>query len=317
LIGLALLAGCGGVTAASADGGITGAGDAPVEQPAVTVEGGCNQLAQALCDAIKGCAPILIEILYGDEGTCVARSALSCKTDQGVPNITRTPADLVTCAQAVPASSCPDLLAGIYPDACAPKPGTIDNGAACGSNLQCKSTYCNKTDACGVCSPRQAAGGACATNDGCAKGLVCANMACVAPASLGQPCTLPAQPCRGDLYCTSAKTSGVCATKIGPGGPCVDNPGDACDFSKAAVCNTLANPNVCVAITVAKPGSMCSLASKTGCVGGIAPCSNVLLGGICASPAQDGEACGGNAVCIPPATCVNKICRLPSAPECH
>jgi hypothetical protein len=27
--------------------------------------------------------------------------------------------------------------------------------------------------------------------------------------------------------------------------------------------------------------------------------------------------CGGNAVCIPPATCENKICRLPSAPDCH
>jgi hypothetical protein len=303
---------CGGVTAAADGGGA----DAPVESHVVTNEEGCNQVAKALCDALNACAPILVQEQYGDEATCISRAALSCVTEQGIAGISRTPNDLVTCASAAAAVMCPDVLAGNFPSACDVKPGTVANGVACGSNLQCQSTYCNKTDACGVCGPRQAAGGTCTTNDGCKKGLVCANQLCVTPAGPGQACNLPATPCRADLYCSSAKASGTCMAKVGAGAPCVDNPGDACDFSKAAVCNTLANPNVCVTITIAKPGNACSLGSKTGCVGGIAPCSDILFGGICANPAEDGAACGGNAVCIPPATCVNKVCRLPSAPNC-
>jgi hypothetical protein len=308
------------VTAASPDGGGGGAGggsaDAPVEMAPVTTEEACHQTAQALCERLNTCAPFFVQEQYGSADTCVARVALSCGTDQSTAGITRTPDDLVACAKAAGMVSCADALAGNFPAECDVKPGTVINGAACGSNLQCQSTYCNKTDACGVCGPRESAGGTCASNDGCKKGLVCANMACVAPAGPGQACNLPTQPCRSDLYCSSAKAPGTCMAKLGPGAACVDNPGDACDFTKGGVCNTLANPNVCVTLMVAKPGDACSLGSKTGCVGGIAPCSNILLGGVCANPAEDGAACGGNGVCIPPATCVNKICRLPSVPDC-
>jgi hypothetical protein len=311
LLGLAAAGGgCGGVTAAAPDGGGSDA-------PAVTIDEACSQVSQALCDALNGCAPILVQILYGDEATCVSRSLLTCMTDQSAPGVTRTASDLVTCAKAAATVACADALSGNFPAACDVKPGMVINGMACGTDLQCQSTYCNKTDTCGVCGPRQAAGGACTATAGCMKGLVCANAMCVAPATMGKPCNLPNQPCRSDLYCTSPNGSGSCAAKIAGGGPCMDNPSDACDFSKAAVCNRLANPNVCVTIKVAKPGDACSLASTTGCVGGVDPCSNLLLGGLCANPAQDGEACGGNSVCVPPATCVNKICRLPSSSNCH
>jgi hypothetical protein len=315
LIGLAATAaaaGCGGVTAASPDGG---GGDAAVEMHVVTTEEGCNQVAKALCDALNACAPVFVEEQYGDEATCISRTALVCMTDQGLPAITRTPDDLVACAQVAPGTSCADALAGRFPAACQIKPGTTANGLACGSNLQCQSGYCNKTDACGVCGPRQAAAGGCTSNDGCMQGLVCANKTCVAPAELGKPCNLPNQPCRSDLYCTSSSGSGTCAARIESGGPCADNPGDACDVFKGNICNT--QDHTCLTINIAKGGEKCGILSKTACVGGIAPCSN-LLSGVCANPAQDGETCGdaNNAVCVPPATCVNKVCRLPSAPNC-
>jgi hypothetical protein len=327
-------AGCGGVTAAAPDGGAgsggaaatpdgggagsAGTADAPVEAaPPVTVMDGCNQVATALCDSLNRCFPVFVVEQYGDEATCISRSALSCMTDQSVEGIARTPDDLVACAKAAPSTACSDAIAGLFPAACEPRPGTVANGVACGSSLQCQSTYCNKTDACGVCGPRHDAGGDCSVNEGCNKGLVCANKVCVAPAALGQPCNLPSQPCRLDLYCTAASGPGTCAARIEAGGSCADNTSDACDTFKGAVCNTIAKANTCVTINVAKGGQACSLASKTACVGGIAPCSDLLFGGVCASPAQDGDACGGNAVCVPPATCVNKICRLPSATACH
>jgi hypothetical protein len=297
---------------ASACGGVSSA----TPPASVTIEQGCNQVAQALCDALNRCAPVFVQEQYGDATTCVSRTALSCMSDQGLPNVLRTPDDLVRCAQAAPGTSCADALAGKLPSACETKPGALANGVACGSNLQCASAYCNKTDACGVCGPRADVNGACTVNDGCTTGLACANNACVKPAELGQPCNLPSQPCRTDLYCTAKNGAGTCAARVENGGSCSDNTGDACDVFKGAVCNTLANANTCVTINIAKPGEACSLASKTACVGGIAPCSNILLGGVCALPAQDGTMCGGNDVCIPPATCVNKVCRLPSAPNC-
>jgi hypothetical protein len=294
-------AGCGGVSAAMDAG--------------ATAEEGCSQVAKSLCDALNACAPVFIQEQYGDEATCISRATLSCMTDQSTGGIARTPDDLVACAKAASGISCTDALAGNLPSACDPKPGTIVNGMACGSNLQCQSTYCNKTDACGVCSSRQDVGHACSTNDGCNKGLVCASSVCVKPAGPGEACNLPSQPCRSDVACSSSKAPGMCVPRVGAGGACADN-SDLCDFTKGAICNTLANPNACITINIAKPGDMCSLASKTACVGGVGPCSDVLFGGICANPAEDGAACDNKSVCIPPATCVNKVCRLPSAPNC-
>jgi hypothetical protein len=309
LLGLAatIAAGCGGVTAAS-DGGN--------DAPAVTTEEACNQVGKALCDALNGCAPFFVSEQYGDEATCITRAALSCMTDQGTSGIARTPNDLVACAKAAAGISCTDALSGNLPAACDPKPGTIINGMGCGSNLQCVSTYCKKTDACGVCAARQDANGPCATNDACNKGLVCASSVCVKPSAMGEACNLPGQPCRADLACSSSMAPGTCVAKSGAGAACADN-SDLCDFTKGSVCNTLANPKVCITINIAKPGDKCGLGIKTGCVGGIAPCSDLIFGnGVCANPAQDGAACGGNDVCIPPATCVNKVCRLPSASTC-
>jgi hypothetical protein len=293
--------GCGGVSA----------------NAGVSADEGCGQMATALCNALNACAPVFVQEQWGDATTCVARAKLSCTTDQGIPSITRTPDDLVACAKMVPSLSCADALAGKYPAACQPKPGMIANGAACGSNLQCTSTYCNKTDTCGVCSPRGAAGGACTVNEGCMNGLVCANKACVAPAEMGGACNLPGQPCRADLYCSASAGAGTCLARVEVGGSCAGNTGDACDVFKGAVCNTVFNANTCVTIMIAKGGDACGLAIKTACVGGVAPCSNPLTTGTCANPAQDGATCGGSAVCLPPATCVSGICRLPSTPDCH
>jgi hypothetical protein len=320
--------GCGGVTAAAPDGaagtgpagsGAAGSdaaagGDAPVEVAPVTTDEGCALVAKSLCDALDGCASTPLKVLYADKATCIARATLSCKTDQAVEGNSRTADDLVKCAQQVGTASCGDLLAGTFPDICRVKPGKTIDGMPCGSDWQCSSAYCRKTDAkCGVCGPRAALAADCTVDAGCVKGLVCANKKCAAPGGPGADCNLPNQPCRNDLYCTTMTGAGKCAAKLGAGGACMDN-SDACDFVKGVICNP-AN-HVCEPISVAKGGEACGLGMKTICVGFIAPCSNILAGGVCANPAADGATCGGNAVCVPPAECVGAVCRLPSAPEC-
>lgn len=320
-------AGCGGVTAVAPDGGgagnvgstggagTGGGADAAVEREAVTTEKGCKAVAKGLCDALDGCAPAYLKALYGDKSICAARVELGCTTDQMVPGIKRTPDDLVACSEAVGQATCADLLAGHMPAACATIPGATINGMSCGSDWQCQSTYCNKTDKCGVCGPRQAAGADCTADAGCKEGLVCANKRCVTPSGPGAACNLPNQPCRNDLYCTAKTGSGTCAAHVGAGGSCADSD-DACDFVKGVICNNTSK--TCDTFNIAKGGEQCGLGIKTICVGLIEPCSNILLGGVCANPAQDGEACGtAGKKCVPPANCVNGACRLPSALDCQ
>jgi hypothetical protein len=324
-LGLVVVApACGGVTPLANDGGGAGAGggadaglDGPLEAAPLTTDEGCDQEAKALCDSLNGCAPIALQVYYGDEATCIARASLSCKTDQSVGGITRTADDLSSCARALATASCADLLADNYPAACQMNPGTVVNGAACGSDWQCGSSFCNKTTMCGVCSPRAAVGGDCTADDGCAQELVCANKKCAKPAGPGEDCNLPGQPCRSDLYCPTSNGSAKCAAKVGAGGACADSD-QACDLVKGVFCNPI--DHTCETLSVAKGGDACGLAMKTICVGFIAPCSNFLTSGVCANPAQDGEACGmGGKVCVPPATCDPNmnVCRLPSAPDCH
>jgi hypothetical protein len=328
---LVLLAlGCGGVTPSTGTGGSSGNGggagsggspsDAAAEVAPVTVSEACSQVAHALCERIDSCSPTTLKLFYGDRATCATRAALGCMTDQGVAGTTRTPEDLVACAAALAPTGCAELLANHYPAACDIKPGTAINGTACGSDWQCMSSYCGKTDACGVCGPRQPAGGDCTVDGGCLKGLVCANKKCVAPGTMNADCSAVNQPCRADLYCATA--SSKCLAKVGAGGSCVDD--QACDITKGVICFP-AN-HTCEMITVGKAGDGCGLSSpnKALCVGftGLGPaqdpCSNIVGNGICAKTAEDGTACGmDHKVCLAPANCVMGVCRLPSAPNCH
>jgi hypothetical protein len=320
LVAALALFGCGGVTPVTAGtGGTSGdaaTSDAPAEVAPVTAAEACHQVATALCDRIGACSPTALKLFYGDAATCAARAALGCTTDQGTDGITRTPDDLVKCAAALAPAACADLLANQYPAACDLKPGVAVNGTACGSDWQCQSTYCRKADAaCGVCGPRQAANGDCTVDAGCLKGLVCANKKCVAPGAPGADCNPGNQPCRGDLYC--AKATNQCTAKVGAAGSCVDD--QACDLTKGVACIN----KVCETINIAGAGQVCGLPTKTLCTGfsgfGPAqdPCSNILVGGICAKPADDGTPCGADhQVCLAPANCVMGVCRLPSAPNC-
>jgi hypothetical protein len=322
LAGLAAVAGfftgCGSITAVSPDGG-GGAGgggiDAPVEVAVTTTEA-CRQQAVAVCDALELCATVAVKFFYVDKATCVSRLMLSCTTDQMVPGITRTSADILACKQEVAAATCADLLASKFPASCLVKPGAQPSGAVCGSDWQCASTFCSKeAAACGACAVRSGAGGVCTIDAGCETGLVCANKVCVIPALPSMACDVN-HPCRGDLYCTKL-IFGSCLPKVGAGGSCADSD-KACDIFKSVGCNP--STHVCEPFDVASGGNACGILNNvlTLCAN-LGPCPGFPTG-VCANPAADGAACGDAAngvVCLPPATCDSGTCRLPSVPSCQ
>jgi hypothetical protein len=312
--------GCGKVTPGAADNGDAGndggGADAQADVP-ITTDDGCNREAQAICNALADCAMVWVQYLYGDKVTCVARLARSCNDEQKAMGVTRTPDDLAACGADVATTSCADLLASRFPASCQVKPGTIENGVGCGTDWQCASGYCGKKNSdCGVCGPRAALGGDCTADDGCQQGMVCANNKCAVPADLNGPCNLPNQPCRSDLFCTG---DGRCAAKLGAGETCRGLLSADCDIFHGFVCNGLLT-GTCAQVTVAKGGEACGGGTSTICQD-LNPCtgSTATQTGLCAAPAGDGEACGGSGQsnCLPPATCVMNVCRLPSAPACH
>jgi hypothetical protein len=310
---------CGNVSANGGSGGNGGGGGAGGAGggPPPTTEQACDQFAQVFCDALHTCANFLVEVLYADATTCVSRTKLACMTDQSVPGIGRTPQDVVTCAAAVSAASCEDLVSNRLPDACENVPGPNVNGSGCGSSLQCQSGHCEKGDAtCGTCAPRQAANGACTVDEGCVRGLVCANQKCVAPKDLGADCDAQSNPCRAKLYCD--KNTHRCTMRVGAGSPCSSD-NNACDPLQSVACNVLAASPTCQAVGVAAGGEPCGIVNGTlticveldDCAG-----ASLTQPGSCAAPAGDGEACSDQRRCVPPASCVNGLCRLPSVASC-
>lgn len=313
----ATAAACGSVSASNTDAGGAGGSDGAMETAPLTADQACAQMAQALCNRFNDCAQPAVPLLFVDMATCVSRATLGCTKDQEDADITRTPNDIAACAQALPAASCADLISKVLPAACQTKPGTRLNGEGCGAGLQCMSAHCEITDgSCGTCAPQSTANGNCTSDDGCVSGLVCANKKCVAPGDVGMACNDNA-PCRGNLNCN--KTSNTCETLQPAGTACGGNAG-ICDVFHGVICDpklaAALNPS-CVTFTVASGGSACGEVNgtPTACVL-FNTCSSPSAGGVCPNPAMDGEACNANVHCVPPASCVNGLCRFPSVAAC-
>jgi hypothetical protein len=181
------------------------------------------------------------------------------------------------------------------------------------------STHCEKsTGDCGVCAPRASASGACTVSEGCAAGLLCAAQKCVAPGALNAPCNDTA-PCLGNLYCSAA--SNTCATPLGRGASCAGDT-NGCDFKQGLACNSLSSTPKCETIAAAKGGEACGLVNSTltVCIEGNS-CPGLSLVplqtmGVCPNPAGDGQQCTDSVHCLPPASCVGGLCRLPSSASC-
>jgi hypothetical protein len=275
--------------------GATGGGDSASggeAGPSADATKACNDSAAAFCAQLQSCAPFALQAEFGDSATCATRFALGCLQTLAFPGTSANATNLETCASAIPAVSCSDFVVGNLGNACNTKAGTLANGANCGDDAQCTSTFCARApdSQCGVCSPVSTAGGAC-VNQACSTGFAC-------PTG-GSKCQVPVAGQIGDS-CQSQSD---------------------CDLAHAVGCNT--NNNKCLKLEIATSGGSCGADSVTPTMFTICPANgtcDALLNGNCHSAAADGAACSTSSsgpTCLSPAKCVGSICTLPDATKCQ
>jgi hypothetical protein len=266
----------------------------------------CEALADAYCGKIDSCAPGLLALFFGDLATCSTRAAMGCELDRNAPDSGYDDAWAGACRDALDAASCDDVFAAGVPECDAPA-GARADGAACGDDAQCQSSYCDSPGAgCGTCRARIPAGGACAdAPQACEAGTRCGfNQQCVLLGVQGDACD-DDQPCT-PLY---ACIEGTCATGGGPGETC-EVGSSPCDFSQQLLCNG----EVCAKFELAGAGEPCGL------VGGslVACAAGECVNGTCAAPGEDGQACGGDDgdLCLSPAECDAGVCTVLDPASC-
>jgi hypothetical protein len=167
--------------------------------------------------------------------------------------------------------------------------GALPNGAACGFDAQCQSTYCSVGlgTLCGTCGSPPAVGGSCAELF-CGPGLICAGI------------------------------SKTCGTPVAVGAAC-----DPAPCSPGSVCVGAVGTRRCqAAVSVAAGGQPCGLVggSRVECAAqGLCKLATGQTSGTCLSAAADGAACDdtNGPLCALPARCVAGTCQLPSAVSCH
>jgi hypothetical protein len=281
----------------------------------VSVDKACADAAAALCNKLNSCAAPLITAQYGDVMTCQARGVITCPAGLMAPSTAATPAKLDDCAKSADSLNCGQLFTRDTPAACVPAAGKLAAGSACGDDAQCTGAYCKKPagQVCGVCSTRAAAGAACTLDADCDYKLACANSACVAYGAAGATCDA-GHPCGLPDICKG----GVCAAPGQAGQACTPSAGGGdCDQTAGLFCHP--TMRTCVTVMFVGAGQACGLVN-----GNVVACSgsgrcklNGLMG-TCLAPAVDGAACDttNGPDCMPPAQCVNSVCKLPNPASC-
>lgn len=315
-----VLAACSGC---SSDKSSSGGFDAGAEAEAgggVTPTQACTDFATAVCGRLQACAPFGVQVIYGDQATCVQRTALACSPSLGASGSQITAAQMDACAQAIGAETCDQAFNNAQPAACN-VPGTLANGAACGSDAQCQSGHCEITTfgtVCGTCAQRAAAGGSCGVDADCAAGLVCAPSSsgmggtCAIPGASGASCS-PTQPCLRTLTCLNGK----CQTPLAAGTTCTS--ATDCNGGQGLYCDP--QSKTCKQEQTATAGQPCLDVNGTLTVcTASAACIAMDRGleGTCHATAMDGNPCGPGIDCVPPAICSKDAkCVLPDPSSCH
>jgi len=281
----------------------------------VSADQAATDASSALCEALQKCAPLLVQITYGDVDACKSRSKVGFQPALSANGTSLTASQLESCAQDLGGATCEKLVGHDLPASCQTKPGTLTDGAACGTDQQCQNRLCRKdaTAACGTCSKLGAAGDACTANEECDYGLGCTSGVCSAFVTAGNPCDTN-HACNPTLVCKS----GTCGT---PG-----EAGEACEppTSLASTCNLVeglfcgAN-RICAQLQYAGPGEPCGLVDGrgVGCSGAGTCRTTGGLSGTCQAPAADGSACSATGPsCTSPARCVGNVCKIDDPTAC-
>jgi hypothetical protein len=278
-----------------------------------------------------------------------ARAPAACKRALTASGVATTPADLDACSAVLEKRvSCDAALE--TPAECEPKPGTRPDGAGCGGDAQCKSTFCkigqtpvttpegttHQRDACGTCAATVAENATCnGTSDRCVTGYQCLSGKClkVAVSDVDGPCGNQTARCKDTLLCdnltrkcAALKAAGAsCLGSFECEGPlaCVANKcgvrvaeGGACSSNECD--HTLRcdeTTQKCVKYEFVKAGAACTPTSICEPLGIACPSSAT-----CPTVVADGQACDLGAaaarICNSYATCRDGKCVLDDPNTC-
>lgn len=337
-------------TPAKPDGGGT---DASADGASGDINKACADQAAAACALRDMCAPNYgIAVVYGSMAACQTRTAQACVNALRASGTSNDAAKVEACAAALPSESCTDFYDGNPVAACVPTAGSVANGAACGANGQCTSTYCALAphQICGTCAPLPAAGASCQTDDECGRGLACATP--TAPSDGGAPtsgtcaqrvadggsCLPGTLPCEAGDTCVGSNEKTMTQGTCKPVGKTV---GAACDGSRQTMASCDADMGLaciptakgsaigtCQNVTLVGTGATCG-ALGSAPITGFAVCQagGLCQNGTCLAPAADGAACDSNPtvgpVCLAPARCVPSgsgtagTCQMPNSMTCQ
>jgi hypothetical protein len=267
----------------------------------------CAAGAARFCQKLMECAPLFLDRLWTDLGSCTDRMRLDCEHDAFSRDSSLTFQTVTTCTGALDVTSCSDFF-GRRIEACWSR-GQRPDGDRCGSSKQCQSGYCNLQGECGYCAARGGVGQPCGAVESCQTGLLCAGGVCLQPGHLDEACSTQS-PCDLALYCQD----GHCRPAGTEGQDCVG--ATSCDYWKGLYCN----PSIgkCQHFLRAGPGEPCGVVP-----GGIAYCVpggncadvDAMGTGRCVGLVGEGESCVMRS-CSYPARCGDGICRLPDSARC-
>jgi hypothetical protein len=311
---LMALAACSGRSACSSGARGSNASRAASDQA-------CAAWATQYCDRLDFCAPLSVEVAYGDVARCIDRNRPLCTSALEANGTGSGPASLEACARAYDAASCDDVVVGRAPASCK-STGTLPQGAPCGDDSQCAGagSYCHTSaaQACGTCATLGAAEAPCESDKDCEYGLVC-YFTCMPPVTLGAECDGMTRQCPQTLVCYDY----VCVAPAPVGAGCKPR-ADACDRDHGLFCDPHAR--VCARYAVADVGAPCG--AGTICKGSSCESMNGPTMGdpgladpasTCAAYARDGAKCDATSgpSCTPPAGCVRDVCQMPEPSTCR
>jgi hypothetical protein len=317
----------------------------------------CADSVHAQCTQRDKCSvnSFLNNRAYGSETECEMRLTPPCLSGLMATGTVQTPAKIEDCVAAYPAYACVDFFDGNPPAACAPTPGTLAVGAACGTSAQCASTFCSiaPNQVCGTCAALPMAGATCQTTADCGRDLSCAipsgmtTGTCTSYVMSGGACLTGTAPCAVGFACVgevvASKTMGTCKPQGSTAGIACDatrKTAPNCDFNFGMLCiptsATSAGVGTCQPVTVVDAGMTCGNIGANP-VTGYADChsgatcikaTTSAVTGTCTTPAADGMPCDSDITkgpaCLVPAKCLAPTgstgtagtCTVPDATKC-
>lgn len=308
----------------------------------------CTTYAKAIVSYTSRCEGTVDP---AQENALVSRFAQRCQSELSLPGVSGDAASaLGACANAIQGASCNASFDSIA--ACAStNGGTLADGAACASGLECKSGACTGEAAtgCGTCQAAVADGAACDGSAPCVAGDTCSFSASGAvckklgpPGDVGATCSTNAE-CKAPNHCAlGSGSTGTCAAPVGSGGSCVETTdcdsglicmggstrtcsaplgaGAACTGGDCGVGYACDADLTCHAVEFVAPGGTCD-GDERFCSKGSCPLPQDGSGGAdptgtCPTIIADGQPCdpaSTTAQCDAFASCIGGKCTLVAA----